>query len=351
MVVRHEVLTDVVKNIFQALGVPASGAALIADVLVAADLRGVYSHGVVRVEEYANKLRGGGWSPQGPFTIERQTGSVALVNGHNGVGILTAIQAMELAIDMAKRTGVGVVSVKGGGHFGCAAYYAMMAQKSDMIGIALTNASPGMAPTGGADPILGNNPWSVAIPGGEEGGIVLDMANSVVTRGKIRLAAKKGEKIPLGWALDANGFPTEDPKAALAGSLLAIGDYKGYGITLAVDLLAGVLSGAAYGPHVGSPRDPGGKQDVGHMMMAIDVVAIQPKEAFKRRVSQYIREVKSSELGKGSQEILVPGEPEYRKEREQRARGLNMSDPVMRQLIEIADALKVPIPQELRRKL
>lgn len=348
MRVRHEVLKKVVQNIFQALGVSPAGAARIADVLVTADLRGVYSHGVIRVEEYATKLRGGGWSPEEKFTVERQTASLALVNGHHGVGILTAIKAMELAIALAGKTGVGAVSVRGGGHFGCAAYYSTMAQRLDMIGIAFTNASPGMAPTGGTEPILGNNPWSIAVPGGKEGGVVLDMANSVVARGKIRLAAKKGERIPPGWALDANGLPTEDPKAALAGSLLSIGGYKGYGISLAVDLLAGVLSGAAYGRHVGSPRDPGSKQDVGHLFMAIDVAAIQPVDEFKRKVSQYIREIKSSTLGKGSKEILVPGEPEARKERGQRADGLQLNDQVMGQLIAIAGELGVSIPEGLR---
>jgi LDH2 family malate/lactate/ureidoglycolate dehydrogenase len=204
-----------------------------------------------------------------------------------------------------------------------------------------------MAPTGGAEPILGNNPWSVAVPGGAEGGVVLDMANSVVARGKIILAGKNEAKIPLGWSLDANGLPTDDPKAALAGSLLPIGGYKGYGISLIVDLLAGVLSGAAYGPHVGSPRNPAAKQDVGQMFMAIEVETIQPLEAFKESVGRYIREVKGSKLAKDSREIFVPGEIESRSETEQRKNGIRISESVMRSIKKVADETGVLIPEEI----
>ncbi len=345
MIVNHTVLFEFVTSIFEKVGVSQEDAKIIADVLITADFRGVYSHGVIRVEEYIERIRLGGWPTEGNITIEKQSGSIALIDGHNGIGILTAVKGMQLAIEIAEKSGIGLVSVKGGGHFGCASYFAIMAKKRDMIGISLTNASPGIAPTGGAEPILGNNPWSVAVPGDRTQGVVLDMANSIVARGKIRFAAKNGVTIPFDWAIDQNGSPTNDAQLALKGSLLPIGGYKGYGITLIVDLLSGVLSGAAYGPHVGSPREPAQKQNVGQLFIAINIDMIQPKDEFKSRVDNYIQEIKNSKLAERSTEILIPGELEFRKEQEYQQSGLQINDSVIKSLIKVAKETGVVVPE------
>ena len=346
MIINPSIMFNFAMSIFINCGVSQKAAKQIADILVRADLRGVYSHGVVRVEEYVNNLKCGGWSAKRKMIVERKSNSTALLNGNDGIGVITAFKAMEMAIELAKTTGVGIVNVRGGGHFGTAAYYSMMAQKADMIGIVLTNSSPVMAPTGGIECIIGNNPWSVAIPGEREPGIVLDMANSIVARGKIRNAAKKGETIQLNLALDNKGNPTTDPYEALKGTLLPIGGYKGYGISLIVDALAGILSGAAYGKYVGSPRDAERRQNVGQMFMALDIDAFQLKNEFKRTVTRYIAEIKASKKAGYCKEIFIPGEIEYLNECRQREKGIDYNDDVIRKsILKVADELKIPIPE------
>jgi LDH2 family malate/lactate/ureidoglycolate dehydrogenase len=319
-------LKRLVVNILEALKVPSEQCHIIADVLVEANLRGVPSHGVNRLEEYMNLILDGGWKLNVNPSVERLTGNTALMDGNDGLGIVTAHKAMDLAINLAEQNHVGVVSVKRGGHFGMAAYYSMMALEKDMIGIVMTNASPGISPWGGTKPILGNNPWSVAVPVSEGTPIVLDMANSIVARGKIRNSAKQNERIPNNWALDDDGQPTEDPSAALKGSLLPIGGYKGYGLTLMIDILTGVLSGAAYGPRVGSPRDSENPQNVGQLFFALNVSAFQPIDQFKRTVHEYITEIKNSPKAIGTKEIFVPGEIENVKKLKQLEEGIVLTE-------------------------
>ncbi len=347
LIIKHCALGDFVKAIFVECGVNGVDARSIADVLVKADLRGVHSHGVMRVDEYVSNLKGGGWSAKRSMSVEREGSINVLLNGNDGIGIITALRAMEMAIELAKKRGVGIVNVRGAGHFGTAAYYSMMAQKTDMIGVVLTNGSPAMAPTGGLECIIGNNPWSVAVPGEDEPGIVLDMANSIVARGKVRLADKKNQPIPLDWALDENGKPTSDPMEALKGTILPIGGYKGYGISLIVDVLAGILSGAAYGKHVGSPRDSHNRQNVGQMFIALDIDEFQPVSDFKSNVTNYIREIKESKKAEYCQEIFVPGEIEYLNERRQLENGIELSGDIFKGLLKVADGLRVPTPKKL----
>ncbi len=341
-------LHDLLQELFCAAGVTTADAWLLADTLVSADLQAVYSHGSARIGEYIARLREGGWDRAAVFEVIEETLGTALVDGNNGIGQITAARAMRLAIDKAERTGIAWVGVRGGGHFGTAAYYARMAAERDMIGIAMTNASVGIAPWGGTEPLLGNNPWSVAVPSaGEPPMIVLDMANSMSARGKIRLAAQRGEPIPRGWGLDRNGQPTTDPVEALKGTLAPIGGYKGYGITVMVDMLTGVLTGAARGVQVGSPRDAAQPQNVGQSFVALDLNVFGGAATYKERVAAFVAEIKNSPKRPGTDEILVPGEPEYRSQHRQLREGIGLPEEAVKEVRAAARSLDIVLPVEL----
>jgi LDH2 family malate/lactate/ureidoglycolate dehydrogenase len=250
---------------------------------------------------------------------------------------------METAIRKAKEVGVSCVSVRNSNHFGTCAHYSMMALQNDMIGLAFTNASAQIAPTGGAQKVLANNPWSVAVPAGQRFPVVLDMANSVVARGKIRMAAKEGKPIPADWAVDKNGVPTTDPRAALEGFLLPVGGYKGYGITLIVDLLTGVLADSCYGPRVQGLDVVEAIGGVGHTFMAIDVAAFDDIAAFKARTDAYIGEIKDSKKAAGVEQIYLPGELEFLKEQERRRTGIPLHINIIKDLRAIAEETGVPL--------
>jgi LDH2 family malate/lactate/ureidoglycolate dehydrogenase len=340
---RHDHLKTFCTQILQKLGVPSEDAEITAETMVAANLRGVDTHGVLRLPLYAARLKGGAMSPSLSLTTERETAATALLNGHDGVGQVISYRAMEIAIRKAKMAGVSYVAVSHSNHFGAAAYYPMMALEHDMIGLALTNASPRLAPTGGVEKLFGNNPWCVAVPAGKRPPVVLDMANSVVAAGKIRILQKEGKSVPEGWALNVHGEPTTDPTEALKGILLAIGGYKGYGITLMVDLLTGVLTDSNYGPRVkviDQAVEPAG---TAHSFMAIALTAFSDVAAFKARMDAYIDEIKSSKKARGSEVIYVPGEPEHLRVQERTKSGIPLQVKVAEELRALGKDLGVPI--------
>jgi LDH2 family malate/lactate/ureidoglycolate dehydrogenase len=308
-----------------------------------ANLRGVDTHGVLRLPLYAARLKSDAMAPTLKLTTEKETIATALLNGHNGIGQVISYRAMEMAIRKARDAGISYVAVRHSNHFGAAAYYPMMALEHDMIGLTFSNASPRLAPTGGVERLFGNNPWSVAVPAGQRPPVVLDMANSVVAAGKIRVAKKEGKPIPEGWALNKDGEPTTDPDEALKGILLAIGGYKGYGITLMVDLLTGVLADSSYGRRVkglDQEVDPGG---TAHSFMAINLAAFTDVKAFKARMEAYIDEIKSSQKAKGSDVIYLPGEPEHLRVRERTEKGIPLQPKVAEELRALGKDLGVPI--------
>jgi len=325
------------KNVFMKVGVPEEDALTAAEVLVAADMRGVSSHGVARLDIYVKRILAGVVNTKPRITVVKDSGPLALVDGDNGLGFVVGTKAMSLAIEKAKKYGIGAVGARKSNHFGIAGYYAMMALKHDMIGFATTHASPLVAPTGGKAPFFGTNPIAVAIPAGTQPPVVLDMAVTVVARGKIEEAIRRGQKIPLGWALDKDGRPTEDPHEALKGTLLPIGGYKGYGLALVVDVICGLLTGASYGKNVGSLfGDLTRPQNLGHFFAAIDVNAFQPADEFKRKMDEYILEIKNSPKAEGVEEILLPGEPEWRKTREALEKGIELHPKVLEALRDVA---------------
>ena len=283
----------------------------LAGILVDADLEGVHTHGLIRLEEYVPALQRGAWRPTATLTVVQETPATAVVDGGSGVGPVLALRAMERCVAKARQTGVAVVSLRNGGHFGRAGYYARWAAQQGLIGVAMTNASPCLAPWGGRQRVLGNNPLAIAVPRRSHPPVVLDMALSVVAQGRIRLARDRGEMLPEGWGLDPQGQPTRDPVQVLLGSLMPVGGYKGYGLALMVDLLTGVLSGGAFGTQVTSARELR-QQNICHTFLAIHVPHFREMDAFLEDVEQLVNMVKGSPPAPWAQEILLPGEPEQR---------------------------------------
>lgn len=306
-----QVVEAVVMDIFAACGMSPEDAALLADSLVHADLRGIHSHGVLRVVDYVEKLTVGGVNPRGRPRVAKDNGSALVIDGANSMGQIGGSFAMAKAIERARTTGVALAAVGGSNHCGAMDYYTMIASRADMIGIAATNALPTMAPWGGMEKIVGLNPVSVAIPAGEEHPIVLDIALGATAVGKIRVFAQKGLAIPEGWAFDAQGRPTTDPTAALEGLIQPIGAFKGIGLAMVMGILSTVLSGAGYGTELGSLEDGPIAGADGHFFLALDVAAFQDVDAFKSRVDRIIRQFHQSRRAPGAERVYVPGALEF----------------------------------------
>jgi LDH2 family malate/lactate/ureidoglycolate dehydrogenase len=252
---------------------------------------------------------------------------------------------MKLAIAKAQKSGLGWVNVTNSNHFGAAAFYAMMALDHDMIGFAATNASPTMAPTGGREARLGNNPLAVVIPAGKYRPIVLDMATGAVAKGKIFLAQQEKKKIPTTWALDKNGLPTDDPDAAAQGLIQPSGGYKGYGLSLLIDLLTGVLSGGGFSTHVGQMyKQIDAPTHSAHMCGAVRVDAFIPVDEFRRRVDEIIDLMHSCPRAQGVDRIYVPGEIEYEIEQRRRSQGIPVNAVLKEELHVLGRELGVPAP-------
>ena len=337
--VAPEALLRLTDAVFRGCGMAADDAGLLADTLVQADLRGVHSHGVLRVPEYVKKLTVDGVDPRGRPSIVRDGGACLVVDGGNSMGQIGAHIAMARVIERAAAQGIAAAGVRGSNHCGTMAYYAMQALPRDMIGVATTNALPTMAPWGGAERILGINPLGVAIPAGEECPIVYDAAFSGSSHGKIRIYAQKGLPLPEGWALDREGRPTTDPTAAIDGLLQPIGGFKGAGLAMVMGILSSMLSGAAYGTELGSMEDgPRAGQD-GHFFAAIKVDAFEDVARFKARVDGAIRQLHAVRLAPGVDRVYAPGEKELLTEREYRRDGIPLNDVTLADLRRVADEL------------
>lgn len=311
--VNHEVLYDFTLKCFLASGFDQNDADIIAKSLIEADLRGVNTHGVIRIPMYLNRVKKGLINPKAKSEIIAENDSMSIIDANNGMGQLSSSQAMELAISKATKSTIALVGVKNSNHFGTAAYYSLMAAEKNMIGISCSNTEPLMCAPGGAYPVVGNNPFSISIPAKNRPAIAVDMAMSAAAIGKIVLAKKKGESIPLGWATDQWGKETTDPNKALeGGSLLPFAGPKGYGLAIAVDVLAGILTGSGFGQRVNSPfNDFINQQYVGHMFIAINIDRIIPINLFLTQVDSYIDEIKAAPKAAGVKEVYLPGEIEY----------------------------------------
>lgn len=317
-------------------GVPERSADVVAKSLIEADLRGVDSHGVVRTAIYLKRVETGMIDPYAEPEVVSDDGATILVDGKNNFGPVVGSAALELALGKAMETGASFVGVKGSNHFGTGAFYAQQAIKQNMLLIVMSNASQTMPPTGGVRPFIGTNPLAVGVPCGREAPFILDMATSVVARGKIIVAAQKGEDIPLGWAIDKEGNPTWDARAALEGSVLPLGGAKGYGISMFIDILSGVLTGAGFGRYVNNMYENWNEvQNVGHLFIAVDVNRFIPLDLFKARMDQYIREIKQEPKAPGVDEIFIPGEIEQRRTAERMRSGFELPEKVALELRDI----------------
>src|SRR4051812_42501972 len=294
-------------------GVPEADARTCAACLVLADLRGVETHGLLRLPGYLDRIRRGLVDAKPGLAPARVTPVAAALDGKNGLGFVVGTRAMAEAIAMARESGLGVVAARRSTHFGMAANYVLQALEAQMVSLVFTNASRAMPPWGGREPLLGTSPLAAGVPGGRLAPFVLDMSPSVAARGKIRIAEKRGEKIPLGWALDADGRPTTDPTPALAGVVLPIGGPKGSGLAMLMDIFGGVLSGAAYAGDVGDQYKAFDRpQDVGHFFLAMRPDLFVPMAEVRARMDVLVERIKACPKAEGVEEILVPGEPEAR---------------------------------------
>lgn len=312
-------------------------AALVAESLVFADLRGVASHGVVRLRSYLDRVGAGAMEMDPDMELVRDNPASALLDARNGFGQVAGVKAMEAAIGKAQAAGAGVVGVKNSNHFGVAAFYAIRAAAAGMVGLVVSNASPAMPPHNARKPLLGTNPLAVAVPAGSQRPIVLDMSTSVVARGKIRfVAARHGAKIPLGWAVDADGKPTDDPIAALKGSLVPIGGPKGAGLSLVIDLLCGALTGTALTGDVRNITDVSGPSKTGHMFIAVNVAKFIDPEVFSRSVDTIIERIKALPPADGSP-VYLPGELESNLEMQRRKKGIPLAIDVIEDLNRLGE--------------
>lgn len=336
-------LQEFTATIFHAAGLTLKNASLAAQVLVNADARGVESHGVARLPVYLDRIEKGGSSATAEPVIEREFGAIAVVDGKNALGMITGFFGMENAIRLARIHGIGAVSCHNSGHFGPAAEYARLGPLNDCITISSTNVNTSMAPWGGISPLLGNNPIAIAAPTGADP-FILDMALSTVARGKIRLAAARGEEIPLGWGLDSEGTPTTDAKAALDGLITPLGGPKGSALAISVDILCALLSGAATSPDVKSQAFLTDPQDVGHFFLAIYVPAFVDLNDYRNRIDHMLEQIRNSTPAAGVQQIYAPGDIEKLSEERANKEGISLQVSTWKAISEKAAVLNIPMP-------
>jgi len=335
---------DFCVECFLKFGVPKEDAENIADHLVLANLRGVDSHGLIRVPYYIEGIRKGLVQARSETRVVEESSGITLLDGGNGLGIPVATKATDLAIDKAKSIGVGVVGVRNLGHVGMLAYYTKKVVERGFIGFACVNAPAVMAPWGGRERIFGTNPMCIGFPMDEERSIILDMATSVMAHFKIKMATLRGEKIPEGVALDRQGRPTTDPKEAFEGVLLPFGGYKGYGLVLAIEVLTSALLGALQSKSIEwHPSTQGG-----FFISVIDVSRFRNYDEYKKDVLHLVDVVKSCPLAEGVKEILIPGEIEEREAEKRLRDGIPLETATWKELMNLAKELNVKLLGEHR---
>lgn len=347
-------LRDFTKSIFKKMGCSEEHAELATDVLIKSDLRGIDSHGVARLTGYVRLWEKGRINAKPDIRIVHETPTTATVDGDAGLGLVVAPFAMKIAIEKAEKYGSGWVSVRNSNHFGIAAYHTMMAVEKDMIGFAMTNASPLVAPTFANERLLGTNPMCYAFPAGKYPPVIVDMATSAAANGKLEIAQRMGKSVPDGWIQNAEGQPSTDPhELKKGGSLLPLGSdrehgsHKGFGLSATVDILSAVLSGANYGPWVPPfvafmepSANPVGL-GIGHFLGAMRVDGFRPADEFKSHLDNWIERFSSAKQVSQDQKVIIPGQPEYYAEKERSENGIPLIDEVCNDLNEVAAKLGI----------
>ena len=351
---QYSYLRSFAEQVFLKMGSNPEDATLAAKVLLSADLRGVDSHGIARLSGYIRLWEAARVNPNPQVKIVHETPSTATVDGDAGLGLVVAPQAMQIAIDKAKIAGSGWVSVKNSNHFGIAGYHAMMALDNDMIGIAMTNASPLVAPTFSIDRMLGTNPIAVAIPALHQPPFVADFATTTAANGKLEILQRKNLEAPTGWIQDKDGNSTPDAHALKqGGALLPLGgdrdhgSHKGYCLGSIVDIFSAVFSGANYGPWVPPfvsflplPENPVG-EGIGHFFGAFRIDAFRPGDEFKAHMDNWISTFRAAKTVEGEEKVIIPGDPEREIEAERLTQGIPLLKPVVEDLMILAEKLGV----------
>lgn len=340
--VTPERLKEVVIEVLKGLGASEDEAPLVAESLVRAEMRGTDTHGLPYLKLLGERIEARMVSVPTRVTVLKDEGATALLDGGNGIGQVAGWKAMELSLRKAREFGIGSTLIRNTNNLGFFAFYTIHAAAEGFAGIAMGNANAAISPWGGAEAFFGTNPISIAVPGSPEP-IALDMSSSLVARGKIRRAQRLGEKIPVGWALDDSGAPTEDPAAALKGTLLPIGGPKGYGLAFMVDVLAGMLSGAAFGRDIKSFHELMGPTEVGALTLAINVERFMPLGQFRGLMKGYVDSIRGSRKAKGTARIYLPGEIEAEKEKASRERGIELRPASVELVNQLLEKLNSPM--------
>lgn len=301
-------------DILTKFGITQADADIIADSIEYAHTRGKHTHGIGRMPIYVRKMKAGLLNPNTPMTVINEFGAVSVLDAENGFGQVAAIRGADVAIEKAKQFGVGLVGIRNSNNFGTAGFIGEYVVRSGMACIVFSNSAPAIAPTGGSKPFLGTNPICMALPTfGNNAPIIFDMACSNAARGKVRLAAKNGEPIPLGWAVDENGNETTDPVKALAGSMIAMGGHKGFGLAMCVDLFAGMMTGSAFAGDVKNLNHPTEISRYGHMIIAVNPQCFMNADEYDQKISYFI----DKERACGAEgRIFYPGEKSFQQANE-----------------------------------
>ncbi|HTB12060.1 MAG TPA: Ldh family oxidoreductase [Bryobacteraceae bacterium] len=342
-VIPHQPLADFGRAILEAVHVRREAAILVADSLVSANLRGVDSHGVQLLIWYTQQIQDGNIDIATRGEIASENESCMVYDGRNGLGQVVSDACCDHAIRLAREHGIGMVTARNSSHFGASAWWAQKLAAAGFIGIVTCNATPLVAAWQGRDKILGTNPICMAVPGPDT--FLLDMATTTVALNRIHKAILSGDtEIPEGWAMDAEGHPTTDPKVALEGLPMPLGGYKGTGLALMVEVLCAVLSGGAMMTGVGGLRVKHRPMRVSHFFLAIDAGRFLPMDEFQARMQQMRDTVKGSRPAAGFSEVLIAGDPEWRSEEQRRRDGIPVSRGIWQQLTQLAEGLNVAVP-------
>lgn len=341
-------LKTYVKSLLMSSGIEERDALIVSDVLIKAELQGVSSHGLSRLEVYLQRISKGLINKKPNLSIDFKFPALGIMDADNSLGHLAAHKAMTAAVEKAKDFGISMVGVKNSNHFGTASYYAEMAVKENLVGFVISNGPPATPPWGGKEMYFGTNPLAVGIPGGERGPIVVDMATSIVARGKIIKAAKEGKEIEPGWALDEEGNPTTNPDKALKGCILPMGGHKGSAITMLIELMAGLLTGAGYGKQVAWQYDENsGKGNVGHIFCAMNPVGFMEADEIRSKMDNFYDEIKGIPKAQGFDSIRLPGESRSKNMDDNIKEGIKLNDTLYKDLVELGNNLGVEMPEIL----